>query len=165
MSAKIDRLKGSIELPGDKSLSHRAVILASMAKGVSKIRNFLPAEDTINTLKVFQKLGISVTGDISSGNLEIKSNGIESFQSPGEKLELGNSGTAARLLIGLFSGKPDLDVTIDGDYTLRKRPMKRVTEPLSKYGAVFSSDHKLPIQIKGQQLNEIDYKETLGLRK
>ncbi|MDH5717925.1 MAG: 3-phosphoshikimate 1-carboxyvinyltransferase [Spirochaetia bacterium] len=156
------KVEGSIVLQGDKSLSHRAAIFAALAKGKSKINNFLTAEDTINTLKAAQKLGASVSGDIESGKFEILSEGMNSFLSPREVIDAGNSGTGARLLLGLFSGLKDITAVIDGDESLRKRPMKRITEPLTLFNAYFNPMDKLPITVEGKKLNPIIYKETLG---
>ena len=156
------KIQGKIYLRGDKSLSHRAAIFAALAKGKSKIKNFLKAEDTINTLRAMQKLGVIVEGDVYSDEFEIISEGIDSFKSPDSVLDVGNSGTAARLLLGLFSGHENLAAEIDGDESLQKRPMRRITKPLQTFGASFEPDEHLPIKVLGKKIKPIVYDETLG---
>ena len=155
-------INGEIYLPGDKSLSHRAVILGALAKGKSIIYNFLPAEDTINTLKAFEAMGVHYSGDYNKGVIEIQSNGIENFKEPTNILDMGNSGTGSRLLLGFLAGKENFKVTITGDHTLQKRPMKRVTEPLIECGASFQPTDLLPITVEGKKLNTIEREEILG---
>ena len=154
-------IQGSLFFSGDKSLSHRAAIFSALATGESKIFNFLPAEDTLNTLKIFEQLGCKLT-KISETDYIVNSPGLKQWQkSPGE-LNVGNSGTGARLLLGLFGGIPGFEASLDGDSSLRKRPMKRVTEPLREVGAKFESADKLPINIAGSQLKDIHFTEKLG---
>ena len=168
-TATISTIRGELFFPGDKSLSHRAVILASLAQGTSQIKNFLPAQDTLNTLKAMQTLGVKVLGDPLSGEFQMISEGLPSFGSSPlsdpltqQALNLGNSGTGARLLMGLISGYENLMVVLDGDSSLRKRPMRRVTLPLSNFGASFSNSDHLPISITGKKLKKIDFEEELG---
>jgi len=151
-----------LQFSGDKSLSHRAAIFAALAKGLSRIVNFLPAGDTLNTLRAMEQMGVKVTGDRLSGTFEVESDGIESFR--GKKLEIdaGNSGTGARLLMGLFSGIEGLEVTITGDESLKKRPMGRVTAPLTSFGAQFSPVDRLPITVQGARLLPLIHCEELG---
>ncbi|MDH5720222.1 MAG: 3-phosphoshikimate 1-carboxyvinyltransferase [Spirochaetia bacterium] len=156
------KVQGEIVLRGDKSLSHRAVIFSALAKGKSKIKNFLKAEDTLNTLRAMQKTGVTVIGDVYSDEFEIVSEGLHNFKSPDTVLDMGNSGTAARLLLGLFSGFENIEATIDGDESLRKRPMKRITNPLKNFGASFEPEDLLPIKVSGKKLRPVIYDETLG---
>ena len=155
-------ISGEITLPGDKSLSHRAVMLGAFAKGTSVIHNFLPAEDTVNTLKAFEKMGVHYEGDPHKGTIEITSDGLDSLKTPKSILDMGNSGTGARLLLGFLSGKVGLEATVTGDHTLQKRPMKRVTEPLTQCGAIFEPKDNLPIKVIGTKLSTIERDEVLG---
>lgn len=123
---------GTLEVPGDKSISHRAVILGSLAKGKTKISHFLEGEDCFRTVEVFRQMGVTIDQD--GDTLTIDSNGSKSFIEPETPLYFGNSGTTARLLLGLFSGLP-LFTTSYGDPSLTQRPMDRVIQPLSKMNA------------------------------
>ncbi|RME91040.1 MAG: 3-phosphoshikimate 1-carboxyvinyltransferase [Candidatus Hydrogenedentota bacterium] len=151
----------SIDLPGDKSLSHRAAIFASMAKGKSRIKNFLAAEDTLHTLKAFEKLGVNIQ-QINKTEYKIDSFGYSSFQNKVADIYVGNSGTGARLLTGLFAGTSGIQVTLDGDKSLRKRPMKRITEPLMAAGAHIEPSDHLPYTVYGKKLLPIFWEEKLG---
>lgn len=149
-----------IHLPGDKSLSHRAAIFSAMAEGESVISNFLRAEDTMNTLRAFESVGVSTKQD--DGSIVVHSGGIKTWQAAGITLDMGNSGTGSRLLTGLFSGLDGADVLIDGDESLRKRPMKRITEPLLAAGADIDPQDFLPFRVRGRKLLPIFWKESLG---
>ncbi len=126
-------LKGEITLPGDKSISHRSVIFASIAEGDTIINGFLPGEDTMNTAKAVQAMGITVDG-IGSTRLIVHGKGLDGLTEPADALDLGQSGTGMRLLAGLLAGQ-DFFSILTGDQYLRKRPMARITEPLRKMGA------------------------------
>lgn len=150
-------LNGSINIPGDKSISHRAVILGSLAEGTTKITNFLTSDDCMHTINTFRKLGVSI--DQKGSSVEINSKGHLSLTEAKEPLYFGNSGTTARLLIGLLASLP-LFSTIYGDPYLTERPMARVVDPLRKMGADISGRNNgelLPIAIQGQQLNGTIY--------
>lgn len=150
-------LKGTINIPGDKSISHRAIILGSLAKGATIVRNFLPSEDCLHTIEAFQQLGVKIKRQ--SSQVTIKSEGHLSFKEAEQPLYLGNSGTTARLLTGLLASLP-LFTTIYGDPYLSKRPMARVVKPLRQMGAQIDGRHKgelLPLSIRGKQLNGITY--------
>lgn len=108
------------DFKGDKSLSHRSAIFSALGRGEFEIRNFLTAEDTINTLNAMKHLGIRVSGDVSSGNFKVISEGINSGKQNKFTADLGNSGTGSRLLMGLFSGMPGIEATITGDESLQK---------------------------------------------
>ena len=155
-------ITGKISFAGDKSLSHRAAILAGLSKGLSQIKNFLPAQDTINTLKALESLGVRVFKKSDYSELEIESKGKHHFKNSGSIINVGNSGTAARLLMGLISGCEALSITLDGDETLRKRPMKRITAPLSDFGASFEPLDYLPIKVYGNKLSPVFLREKLG---
>lgn len=150
-------LKGEITIPSDKSISHRAVILASLAKGTSVIKNFSHGQDPLSTLKICQNLGI---------NAEIKEdliiNSTGKFSAPTNPLDCGNSGTTMRFMAGILAGQ-NFNSTLIGDESLSKRPMKRVIEPLNLMGAEISSDgFKAPLKIQGRNLHCIDYISKLA---
>lgn len=148
---------------GDKSLSHRAALFAAIAQGRSIIRGFLPAQDTMNTLMAMKAVGVKVTRlNEDNTEYEVVSSGIQGFHSPGSVIDAGNSGTGARLMLGLFCGLKGFEAIIDGDQSLRKRPMQRITAPLSSFGAEFEPDDKLPVRVIGKRLLPVVYKEELG---
>jgi 3-phosphoshikimate 1-carboxyvinyltransferase len=148
-------IRGSLRVPGDKSIAHRYAILATMAEGRSVIRGFAPGADCRCTLSCLQGLGgqFSRSGDI----VTVIGRGAAGFRSPDGPLDAGNSGTTARLLAGVLAGLP-FSTTLTGDDSLRRRPMRRVIEPLSQMGAQFESDGgRLPMTIHGGALQCIDF--------
>ncbi len=150
-------LQGITDIPGDKSISHRSIIFSSLAKGTTEINNFLPGEDCLLTIEAFRQLGVTITHDDT--NVSVKSEGYQSFKEPQTPIYLGNSGTGARLLIGLFAGLPIFSI-LHGDQYLSERPMDRVVHPLREMGASISgreNGRKLPIAIQGNKLSGIDY--------
>ena len=154
---KAKRLKGKIIPPGDKSISHRAVILSSLAKGKSIVRNFLRAEDTMSTLNAFRKLGIKI--EDKGKKIIIEGKGIYGLKEPADIIDCGNSGTTIRLLSGVLSGNPFLSV-LTGDSSLRSRPMGRVITPLRQMGAEImarDNDRYPPIAVRGRKLKAIKY--------
>lgn len=151
-------LKGEIRVPGDKSISHRAVMLASISEGRSVIKGFLSSGDTLRTVKAFECMGIKIEG-AGTDNLIIGGKGLEGLREPEDVLDLGNSGTSIRLLTGLLSGQRFFSV-LTGDNSLRKRPMKRVTTPLRQMGAEINGRDDAgfaPLAIKGRTLKPIEY--------
>ncbi|MHA6251105.1 3-phosphoshikimate 1-carboxyvinyltransferase [Oceanobacillus sp. CAU 1775] len=150
-------LNGEIEIPGDKSISHRAVIFGSLAEGVTKVSNFLDGEDCLRTVEAFRLMGVNIIQDQDS--LVIESKGAKNLSEPLAPLYFGNSGTTARLMLGLLAGLP-MFTTVYGDESLSKRPMDRVINPVSKMNGVFSGRQAakfLPIAINGQKLTGITY--------
>ncbi len=150
-------ISGSIRVPGDKSISHRSIILASIADGTSKVTGFLEGEDSLNTVKAFQAMGVDIYRDGS--NITIKGVGLHGLTAPQQSLDMGNSGTAMRLLVGLLSGQ-SFDSMLIGDESLSGRPMKRVTHPLQLMGAEIESTENgtAPLRVKGgRQLSAIHY--------
>ncbi|MEN3011595.1 3-phosphoshikimate 1-carboxyvinyltransferase [Dictyoglomus thermophilum] len=146
-------LKGEVEVPGDKSISHRALIFSSMGEGESIIRNFLFSQDCISTMNCLKSLGVSI--EVYDSIVRVKGNGIKGFKEPENVLDAGNSGTTIRLLTGLLSGLPGVFSVITGDSSLRRRPMKRVVDPLRKMGANIwgrNNDNNPPLAIKGEKL-------------
>ena len=150
ISIKSNELSGEIFVPGDKSISHRALILGACAIGKTTIENLLESEDVLATLKALKELGVNIK---KNQNLwEVRGNGLGSLINPKRILNLGNSGTGARLLMGLVSGC-DITVSFTGDKSLNSRPMKRVLIPLEQSGAeIISNGYKLPLTIKGSKI-------------
>ena len=149
-------LKGIIKVPGDKSISHRSIMLGSIANGVTQVSGFLEGEDALSTLKAFQDMGVNIEREGS--NVTIHGVGMHGLKAPSSPLDLGNSGTSMRLMSGLLSAQ-SFDCELHGDESLTKRPMGRVIDPLSAMGAkIDSQDSKPPLVIKGgQKLSAIDY--------
>ena len=151
-------LTGRIRVPGDKSISHRSIMFASIAVGTSQVTGFLEGEDSLNTLRAFRAMGVEIEGPLQ-GKVVIKGVGMRGLQKPAGALDLGNSGTSMRLLAGLLSGQA-FDVELSGDSSLAKRPMQRVTQPLAAMGAVVDSDAqgRPPLYIHGgSRLKGIDF--------
>lgn len=151
---KIKKAVGQIKVPGDKSISHRAVMLGSLANGVTEISGFLKGADCLSTIDCFRKMGIDI--DINSENVTVHGNGLRGLQQPYEMLYTGNSGTTTRLLCGILAGQ-NFDTSITGDASIQKRPMGRVVKPLSMMGAKIENEY-CPLYITGTKLHGIDYK-------
>ena len=152
-------LNGLIKIPGDKSISHRSIIIPSISNGNCKVSNLLWSEDVINTLNAFKKMGVKI--ERYKDDINIIGNGLKSLKQPSNSIDLGNSGTSARLLTGLLAAQ-DFNSTIFGDKSLSKRPMERIINPLKLMGAKFESkEDKLPLKIIGQKLKNIDYRLKL----
>ncbi|MEZ4539802.1 MAG: 3-phosphoshikimate 1-carboxyvinyltransferase [Chloroflexota bacterium] len=158
-------LAGSISVPGDKSISHRAVMLAALAEGTSVIRNWLPAGDTLATLEVIRALGapVEVTQrNPDSWELRIEGRGLHGLRKPNVPLDCRNAGTGIRLLTGIMSGQSFPSI-LDGSEQLRKRPMGRVTEPLQRMGAdIKSADGHAPLAIRPAALRGIEYSMSVA---
>ncbi len=154
---KVKRIEGSLRVPSDKSISHRAIILSSLAKGKSVIKNFLRAGDTLTTVNAYRNLGVQI---YEKDNLfYVEGKGIYGLKEPEDILDMGNSGTTTRLTLGVLSGQ-DFFVTMTGDDSLRKRPMKRVTKPLIQMGAKIDgrkNGELLPISVRGGNLEGIEF--------
>ena len=142
-------LRGRLRVPGDKSISHRAIILGSLADGVTEIDGFLEGADAIGTIHAFRRLGIEINGP-DRGRVVVHGRGIDGLRAPDGPLDLGNSGTSMRLLAGLLAAQP-FDTELIGDASLMRRPMKRVTEPLALMGArIEAADAGTPpLRIRG----------------
>ncbi|MBU2653306.1 3-phosphoshikimate 1-carboxyvinyltransferase [Acidomonas methanolica] len=148
VSAAARPLGGEIAVPGDKSISHRALMFAALARGVTRISGLLEGEDVLRTAAAMRALGADIRRE--GAEWVVESAGVQGFSEPADVLDMGNSGTAARLLSGILSGLPFTSF-MTGDASLRGRPMRRVTTPLSANGAVFvtRADEKLPMAIVG----------------
>ena len=150
-------LHGEITVPGDKSISHRAVMFGSIAKGTTEIHNFLQGADCLSTIACFQKMGIDIEQD--RDHVLVRGNGLYGLKKPQDVLDCGNSGTTTRLISGILCAQ-EFDVTLTGDESIRKRPMKRIMEPLSLMGADITSlngNGCAPLLIKGRPLKGIHY--------
>lgn len=150
------RLKGTIRVPGDKSISHRAVMLGSLCEGDVRIKNFAASRDCLSTVECMRALGVEI--DVDGTNVLVHGVGKNGLKRTDGPLDCGNSGTTMRLLAGILAGQ-DFDSVLDGDDSLRCRPMKRIIEPLTQMGAKIASvDGHAPLKIKGgQSLHGIVY--------
>ena len=154
--SKSKNLKGQVTIPGDKSISHRSIILSSLAEGTSEISGFLKGEDCLATLDSFKKMGVKIEEE--DEKISVHGVGLHGLKKPTENLYLGNSGTSMRLLAGLLSGQK-FSTILTGDSSLSSRPMKRILEPLKEMGASISaSANTAPLSIKpSNKLNGISY--------
>ena len=151
-------LTGRLRVPGDKSISHRSIMLGSLAEGTTHVSGFLEGEDALATLKAFRAMGVDIEGP-QDGKVTIKGVGMHGLTPPAEPLDLGNSGTSIRLMSGLLAGQ-GFSVTMTGDSSLSSRPMRRVTDPLAQMGADIETTEKgtPPLRLKeGAKLKAIDY--------
>lgn len=155
-------LRGEITIPGDKSVSHRAVMFGSLAKGTTEISGFLNGADCLSTISCFQKMGIAI--EQSGDRVLVHGNGLHGLKKPNCILDCGNSGTTTRLISGILCAQ-DFDVTLTGDESIQKRPMRRIMEPLSLMGADIRSEKKngcAPLLIHGQSLHGIHYNSPVA---
>lgn len=132
----IKQLNGTIEVPGDKSISHRAIMFGALANGQTTIEHFLHGEDCLSTIAVFRQLGVAI--DVSSDKITVHGTGIESLKQPSTILDVGNSGTTIRLMMGILAGRP-FESQLTGDASIQKRPMNRVITPLKTMSAAISA--------------------------
>ena len=151
---------GEITPPGDKSISHRAVILGSLARGRTRASGFLASRDTLATANAFRSMGVGV--NVNAGGVEISGNGLFGLREPRGTIDAENSGTTARLLAGVLSAQ-GFRSTVTGDDSLRRRPMSRVTVPLRAMGARISGEGEiLPLHITGSRLRGMDYRSPVA---
>lgn len=154
---KIQSLRGELTVPGDKSISHRAVMFGALAQGMTEVHHFLKGADCLSTIDCFRRLGIRIeeTDDV----LLIHGKGLDGLVSPTDILDAGNSGTTTRLLAGILAAQP-FSSTLTGDASLQKRPMKRIVDPLTQMGASLTSINEngcVPLRIAGRPLHGIHY--------
>ncbi|WP_079509548.1 3-phosphoshikimate 1-carboxyvinyltransferase [Mesobacillus jeotgali] len=150
-------LEGEIKVPGDKSISHRAVMFGSIAEGITHVENFLPGEDCLSTISCFRKLGVVISQNGSE--VTVFGKGIDGLVRPEETLYVGNSGTTIRLMMGILSGLP-FETRLEGDESIARRPMTRVTIPLSEMGARIAGRNNgefTPLTVNGGDLSGITY--------
>ncbi len=148
------KLRGHVRVPGDKSISHRALMFAALVKGTTEIDGLLEGEDVMRTAEALRACGANITR-MGAGQWKVEGVGVHGLKAPTTTLDMGNAGTAARLLMGIFAGY-EFPVHMIGDTSLSKRPMKRVMEPLSLFGAQFmaSEGGKLPLTMQGRPLHQ-----------
>ncbi|MCT4543588.1 MAG: 3-phosphoshikimate 1-carboxyvinyltransferase [Vallitalea sp.] len=153
----VNSLKGKINIPGDKSISHRAIMFGALAKGTTKITGFLMGEDCLSTIRCFRQMGIEIT--INKTLVIVEGKGLYGLKKPEQDLYVGNSGTTLRLMSGILAPQ-NFDCVLTGDDSILKRPMKRILEPLTKMGANIVSvnkNDKAPLKITGSKLNNMTY--------
>jgi 3-phosphoshikimate 1-carboxyvinyltransferase len=153
------KLNGRLRVAGDKSMSHRSVMLGSLAEGTTHVSGLLEGEDVLCTLAAFRAMGVRAQGP-DKGRLVIEGVGLRGLKAPSTPLDMGNSGTAMRLMAGILAGQP-FDATLIGDESLSKRPMKRVSDPLGQMGAVIETvdGGRPPLRVKGgRKLHGIHYR-------
>lgn len=151
------QITGELRVPGDKSISHRSIMLGALAEGTTEVTGFLEGEDALATLAAFRAMGVHIIGP-DKGKVTVHGVGMHGLKAPEADLYLGNSGTSMRLLSGLLAAQ-NFDVTLTGDKSLSGRPMKRVTDPLALMGAeIDTNEGKPPLKIHGgKKLKGIDY--------
>ena len=155
-------INGEITVPGDKSISHRSIMLGAIADGITTVRGFLRGEDNMSTMNAFRAMGVDIIDD--GETVRITGRGLHGLQEPEDVIDCGNSGTTIRLITGLLAGQSFFSV-VTGDKYLRKRPMKRVVEPLSLMGALIQGrkqGSQAPLAIQGGLLSAIGYESPVS---
>ena len=153
-------IKGRLRVPGDKSISHRAVMFGAISKGITNIKGFLTGADCISTISIFKKMGIDI--EIKNTDVTVKGKGLYGLSNPGEILDCGNSGTTTRLVSGILSAQNFTSV-LTGDKSIQKRPMNRITAPLKLMGADIKSNNGFaPLTITGRSLHGIEYNSPVA---
>ncbi|MCI8506556.1 MAG: 3-phosphoshikimate 1-carboxyvinyltransferase [Lachnospiraceae bacterium] len=157
-------LTGELTVPGDKSISHRSVMFGALAKGTTKVENFLQGADCLSTINCFRAMGISIENYADKNQVLIHGKGLHCLTSPDSVLDCGNSGTTTRLISGILSAQP-FTSELTGDASIRKRPMERIITPLSAMGADISSINGngcAPLRIRGRRLSGIHYQSPVA---
>ncbi|NEQ31789.1 MAG: 3-phosphoshikimate 1-carboxyvinyltransferase [Leptolyngbya sp. SIO4C5] len=157
-------LQGRIQVPGDKSISHRALMLGAIAQGETRIKGLLLGEDPRSTARCFQAMGAQIS-DLEAEWIQVKGLGVGNLQEPAEVLDAGNSGTTLRLMLGLLASQPGRFFAVTGDDSLRSRPMSRVVKPLSQMGARIwgrKGDSLAPLAVQGTVLSPIHYRSPIA---
>ena len=160
--SKVSKLQGEIKVPGDKSISHRAIMLGSLAKGTTEITNFLQGADCLSTIDCFKNMGIQIENKTDS--VLVHGLGLHGLKKPKKMLDVGNSGTTTRLMSGILAAQ-DFETQLNGDASIQKRPMNRIINPLSLMGAQIESlrgNNCAPLRIVGQPLHGIDYESNVA---
>jgi len=156
------RVLGEITVPGDKSMSHRAVMIGSLAEGTTTIRNFLMSEDCLNTVKAFRMLGVEI--EVNPAAVVVKGVGLRGLREPEDVIDVGNAGTLIRIISGILAGQPFFSV-LTGDESIRRRPMLRVVEPLRRMGAIIhgrEGGKYAPLSIVGGELKPITHRTRVA---
>lgn len=159
---KSHSLRGEISIPGDKSISHRGIMLGALARGTTRITNFLQGADCLSTIRCFRQMGIEVEN--TCGEVLVHGRGLHGLTVPGRILDAGNSGTTVRLLSGILAAQ-NFSSGITGDASIQKRPMKRIIDPLTQMGARIESQNKngcAPLDIHGTRLTGIHYQSPVS---
>lgn len=159
---KIHTLKGEVSIPGDKSISHRAIMLGSVSDGITEVTNFLQGEDCLSTINCFEKMGIEIENQ--ADKVIIHGKGLHGLSAPQTTLDVGNSGTTTRLISGILAAQ-NFTSELNGDASIQKRPMKRIITPLSMMGADICSikgNDCAPLRITGRQLHGIHYNSPVA---
>jgi 3-phosphoshikimate 1-carboxyvinyltransferase len=149
------RLRGTVRVPGDKSISHRALLFGAIAEGETRIEGLLPAEDPLSTAACLRAMGVEVSAIEAGQEVRVRGVGLDGLQEPAQVLDCGNSGTTMRLMLGLLAGRSGRHFVLDGDSSLRRRPMGRVAKPLGQMGASIhgrQDGNLAPLAILGRQL-------------
>ncbi len=157
------RITGEVTVPGDKSISHRAVMLGALAEGTTTIEGFLMGADCLSTINCFRALGIPI--NVDGRKVAVVGGGEKGFCTPDTVLDTGNSGTTTRLIMGILASEPGLYAVLNGDSSLNGRPMGRVTKPLMQMGAQIygrADDTMMPVTIRGHHLRAIDYQSPVA---
>ncbi|HEY9736453.1 MAG TPA: 3-phosphoshikimate 1-carboxyvinyltransferase [Trichocoleus sp.] len=157
-------LRGRVRVPGDKSISHRSLMLGAIAQGETRIQGLLLGEDPRSTAKCFQAMGVTIS-DLEQPWVTVQGVGLGNLQEPSEVLDAGNSGTTLRLMLGLLASHPERFFTVTGDGSLRSRPMGRVIKPLSEMGAAIwgrQGNTLAPLAVKGRGLSPIHYRSPVA---
>ena len=152
-------LRGEVQIPGDKSISHRAVMFGALADGVTQASHFLMSADCLSTISCFEKMGIRVDTDRENNTVTVRGKGLHGLSRPDELLYTGNSGTTTRLISGILAGQ-SFDSILSGDASICRRPMNRVIVPLTRMGARIVSEKEngcCPLHISGGNLHGIEY--------
>lgn len=155
--AKADKLKGTVTVPGDKSISHRSIMFGALAEGTTRVTNFLQGADCLSTIDCFREMGIDIEN--RPDEILIHGKGLHGLQAPAKMLDVGNSGTTTRLISGILAGQ-SFTTELNGDDSIQSRPMKRIMEPLSLMGAQIESlrgNGCAPLRIQGAPLHGIHY--------
>lgn len=161
---KYTSLQGEVTVPGDKSISHRSIMLGALAEGKTVVRGFLQGADCLSSIACFEKMGIQIENDRAKDIVKIVGKGFHGLQKPDTMLDTGNSGTTTRLISGILAAQ-DFECTLNGDASIQKRPMKRIMEPLSMMGAQIESvrgNGCAPLHITGTQLHGIHYNSPVA---
>ncbi|MEO8893687.1 MAG: 3-phosphoshikimate 1-carboxyvinyltransferase, partial [Coleofasciculaceae cyanobacterium] len=157
-------LQGNLQVPGDKSISHRALMLGALAQGETQIQGLLLGEDPRSTASCFRTMGAEIS-ELNTELVTVKGIGLGQLQEPVDVLNAGNSGTTLRLMLGILASHPGRFYTVTGDSSLRSRPMSRVVKPLQEMGAKIwgrQSNSLAPLAIQGQQLKPLHYHSPIA---
>ena len=158
------KLQGRIEVPGDKSVSHRAVMLGALSEGITEISGFLMSADCLSTISCFEKMGVRVDRNDAEKTVTVEGRSLHGLRAPSELLYTGNSGTTTRIISGILAGQ-SFESTLDGDSSIRRRPMKRIIDPLLAMGASVRSEKEngcVPLRIKGGSLHGICWRSPVA---